>query len=612
VHLVRLDRRPVRFANEACVEDAQRSYYVGHVLVGSPQRIFRVGFDTTLGQVLLPSTKCRSVACMERRRYCLEASTTARGEDLVQPSEDVVTVGLAGEGSAKGDLLQERICLPAGDPLSSDSAATCTHVGIVSMTEMTDIPFRPMPHDGVVGLGLDGLPAGPAFSLLRALGPSMSMRPQFGVRYGASGGEIAFGGYNPAHLAPGVSLAWSPVERPQEGLWQVNIRAVRIGNRTLDYCSGARACRGVVDTSSARLGIPAELFPLFHEEQLAGCQGPLLHLDLNGATLTLRPEDYLADAASSEVSAGAVATEAEPPRAGCTALLTPLRLPKEFAGTFVLGEPVLRRYYTVFDGEEPPRIGFGLAAAEQEERQLAPARGPEPGAAAAVAPPAAAERVLPELQRRLGTAKLPLEEESSRAFAVRLFQAFDARQRMILLACSVVSFVSVAFLVSLPLMSWLARPPRPGDSKQCPPKARPVITLKAVAAGQAPGLCVICLGEEREVCLDDAVCQLSSAGTHAHKCECAAAGATTKGREQATWCSLRCGHKFHDYCIVAWLERSQRCPICRCDAADSGAREDDADAAQAVSLLSGGPASSRFPSASFQRLGHCGRRAPRA
>jgi len=37
----------------------------------------------------------------------------------------------------------------------------------------------------------------------------------------------------------GASLAWSSVERPSEGFWQVQIRAVRIGNHTLDYCSGA-------------------------------------------------------------------------------------------------------------------------------------------------------------------------------------------------------------------------------------------------------------------------------------------------------------------------------------------------------------------------------------
>jgi hypothetical protein len=29
--------------------------------------------------------------------------------------------------------------------------------------------------------------------------------------------------------------------------------------------------------------------------------------------------------------------------------------------------------------------------------------------------------------------------------------------------------------------------------------------------------------------------------------------------------SLKCGHKYHGGCIVSWMERGGRCPICRAD-----------------------------------------------
>jgi len=34
------------------------------------------------------------------------------------------------------------------------------------------------------------------------------------------------------------------------------------------------------------------------------------------------------------------------------------------------------------------------------------------------------------------------------------------------------------------------------------------------------------------------------------------------------WCKLRCGHAFHQPCLVEWLRRSRQCPLCRVDLPD--------------------------------------------
>lgn len=363
VHVVKLVKRSALACSHGqCVSrnnrfaeaDSLRSFYVGEVLVGKPRSRLSVGFDTTLGQVLFRSDKCRSATCMEFRRLSAEVSATAI--DLER--RDVVTVGLAGEGSTAGDLVQDQVCLD-----TTSGRTPCTNMGIMLMTEMTEAPFRAMPHDGIIGLGLEGLSTGgPLFNFLGALSPTAPIRPQFALSLGATGGEIAFGGHNPARLARGASLAWSPVERPNEGYWQVRLQSVTVGNKTLDFC-GQGTCRGIVDMTSARIGVPAALFPaleaalslgaeLAASSEGKGCPGPSLHLDLEGVTLTLGPEDYMA------------LTED-----GCKPLLKSLELPKELAGAFVLGEPVLRRYYTVFDSQNPPRIGFGLAGAVPEAEE---------------------------------------------------------------------------------------------------------------------------------------------------------------------------------------------------------------------------------------------------
>lgn len=32
-----------------------------------------------------------------------------------------------------------------------------------------------------------------------------------------------------------------------------------------------------------------------------------------------------------------------------------------------------------------------------------------------------------------------------------------------------------------------------------------------------------------------------------------------------SWRALPCGHQFHEHCLLEWLLRSHRCPLCRCD-----------------------------------------------
>jgi len=241
---------------------------------------------------------------------------------------------------------------------------------------MTNQPFLDAPFDGIVGLGLEGLSAGPEYNFLGRLTTQEGMKPQFAlfVPNQAEGGraEITFGGFRPERLAG--PLLWAPVAEPEVGFWQVVVKAVRIGDQEIDVCKDG-ICRGFVDSSSSQLGVPedaiAELeVAMGFKEGVAPSQGngdctvgPDLQLVLEGGrTLTLTTQEY-AEKASTGI---------------CRSLLHPLRN-TETAGSkhiseedtrkgtalsrsFILGEPVLRRYYTVFDGERK-RLGFGLAVA---------------------------------------------------------------------------------------------------------------------------------------------------------------------------------------------------------------------------------------------------------
>lgn len=404
--------------SKATPAGVDKIFYVAHTVIGDAERgekqqTFNMIFDLGSGQVFLPSMHCGSQSCKEHNTYdkwasktavdingnghaVLEAATTP--QPRLRKSEkapmhgqkvarDLANVGVdfldIGAGQYKGELVKDRLCL-------TPDASWCVELGLVVVTEMSDLPFRSMPNDGVVGLGLEALSVGREFSFLAQAGDKLEREHagalQFGLFLGSAGGDIVFGGYDPKHIAPQFPLMWTPVANPEEGLWQLSIIAVRVGNKTLSICGAAagsgeaaplkKSCGGLIDTSSSKfrvseslgLGLEDALRDYGGEPEAAESVGAggevisasryrgygdgLVHMELvleGGAVLTLRPEDYASSPDCVE----------EP--AACRPLIERHNTPDP--DLFILGESVLRRYYSVFDWGEK-RIGFGLAAAD--------------------------------------------------------------------------------------------------------------------------------------------------------------------------------------------------------------------------------------------------------
>jgi len=280
------------------------------------------------------------------------------------------------------------------------SALNCLDIRIVTATEMSDEPFQAFTFDGVLGLGLDSLALAPEFSLFGMMVEQKSLgHPSFGVFLADSDdevSEISFGGHSPEKVAS--PLTWAPVALPELGYWLVQIKALRIGNKTLDYCNDGK-CHAVVDTGTSLLAVPHD----FVDELSDELEGPLrdpapssggsvdcrfaeglpLHFDIEEDTITLLPRDYArqalhADEASESEEGVASGTEEVAGendifaghKTTCQPTMMPLELPEPLGPKlFIWGEPVLRKYYTVYDWKHK-QIGFGLAAhSEQEEAE---------------------------------------------------------------------------------------------------------------------------------------------------------------------------------------------------------------------------------------------------
>jgi len=331
--------------------DSGATFYVGKLAVGQPAQEFKVLFDTSSGHVLLPHLACKSKACIEHKRFSPGASSTAMDVNVDGTAVDkghrfarhgLVRTGVAidftqadlGEGQAKTVVVRDNVCI------EGDKGDACVNLETVTAVEMQDVPFRAMPNDGILGLGMQALAAGPLLNFMGVLmDGSKTVLPQFGISFGSDGGDLYLGGQHPALSSP---IQWLPVNHPEGGYWQVDIKSVRVGGKTIDTCK--RGCHGIIDSGTSHLGVQSYRLPLLRaaiDTQLhptAGCGGPSLEFDLGVMVINLEAEDYSDE--NCKFAVGSLNLE-EP----------------AFVGVYAFGESVLRRYYAAFDWENK-KVGF--------------------------------------------------------------------------------------------------------------------------------------------------------------------------------------------------------------------------------------------------------------
>jgi len=279
----------------------------------------------------------------------------------------------------------------------------CVEANVVMAIEMSPQPFKSFNFDGIVGLGLDSLAITESFSFFKRFATAhTTLQPHFAVflTEGEEGedSEIAFGGHNPDRLLE--PLKWVPVAMPELGHWEVHIKAIRIDGQPLELCEDG-GCRGVVDTGTSHLGVPAPYNTQVAEMltrpagDLLDCRlvhAPEVEIELANINLTLKSRNYmrrlpLRDGVTVgsptgvvvegghgggnfpvSQSEGATSVDAEVNR-HCSPRITRVSLPEPLGPKlFILGEPVLHRYYTVYDYINL-RVGFGLANSKQNTDQ---------------------------------------------------------------------------------------------------------------------------------------------------------------------------------------------------------------------------------------------------
>lgn len=351
---------PLHSQNRSRHQGHHPSEYFGLISVGSPAEDFHVLFDTGSGNLLLPSADCDGVACKKHRRLNASASTSSVSiAFLSKPNtpigddgdQDVINL-VYGTGEATGVIIQDKVCV----------GSTCARANLVAAVEESAAPFADAPFDGIFGLGLTSLSEAPAFNVLDCMVRDKAVKKgMFSVYLGetdAEESEILFGSFRAEHMVG--SLFWAPVMKTT-GFWQVPLDAITLGGRNLAGSSNASA---VLDTGTSLLaGPPAVINELLDKLNVAtNCSNfhslPDIAFVVAGHVLSLSPKDY--------VDRDTVANE-------CTLPLMTQDVKKGEGQVWILGDPFLRKYYTVYNRDKL-EVGFALAAHGRQGATAGPAK----------------------------------------------------------------------------------------------------------------------------------------------------------------------------------------------------------------------------------------------
>ncbi|XP_021734552.1 aspartic proteinase-like isoform X2 [Chenopodium quinoa] len=217
------------------LKNYMNSQFYGEIGIGTPPQKFAVIFDTAVSNLWVPSSKCNSSeACYLHSRYeSSHSSTYTKIEAKLTGflSQDNVEIG--------GLLVKNQIIFE----ITSEESITLVHAKF----------------DGVVGLAFPDKSEGNANLIWYTMEEQKLLKKKvFSIWFNTdseaeSGGEVVFGGVDPNHFKG--KHVYVPVTPNQNGIWQIEIGELFIGNQSSGYCQ--EGCPAVLDSGSPLLSGPA-------------------------------------------------------------------------------------------------------------------------------------------------------------------------------------------------------------------------------------------------------------------------------------------------------------------------------------------------------------------
>lgn len=323
--------------------DVQDIEYYGSIQVGTPPVAFEVIYDTGSSNLWVPSSKCDGSvypSCKTHTLYDHSASSTYK------PNGKSISIPY-GSGTCAGELSQDTVVF---------GGYTIKYVTFGEITQEPGQIWAESPFDGICGLGLPGIAVDQVTPLFDQL-MTQGVDGRFAF-YLASEGKntsvLTLGGVNSLYYSG--EFTYTPVQSFlfSKGYWLISVTDFKIDGQSTNSCTGSifsKGCQMVVDTGTSILtGPTAEVKKITDKlgDIKTDCSNlkslPDLTFTINNKDFTLGPDFYVIQAANEK---GDLECEL-----GIQAM--------DQLGLWILGDPFLRKYYTVFDRTNS-QVGFALA-----------------------------------------------------------------------------------------------------------------------------------------------------------------------------------------------------------------------------------------------------------
>lgn len=299
--------------------------YFAEIGLGTPPQTFKVILDTGSSNLWVPGKSCSSIACFLHTKYDSSASSTykANGTDFEIRY---------GSGELSGFISQDTLTIGDLVVKKQDFAEATNEPGLA---------FAFGRFDGILGLGYDTISVQgvvpPFYNMLDQLDEPLFA---FALGDGSSedGGEFSFGAVNEDRFEG--KITWIPVRR--KGYWEVNLDSFSLGKETLELDDTGAA----IDTGTSLMAVPSDVAELLNKEigakkswngqYTVDCAAidtlPDIAFTFSGHTFKLAASDYILNLQGS-----------------CISAFTGLDIPPPLGPIWILGDALLRRYYSVYD-----------------------------------------------------------------------------------------------------------------------------------------------------------------------------------------------------------------------------------------------------------------------
>jgi cathepsin D len=329
--------------------DVQDSEYFGEVDIGSPPQKFTVIYDSGSSNLWVPSKSCTNCKSGSPRYESSSSSTYAKnGQSFTMQY---------GTGSCQGFLSKDNIVM-GGLTIEGFTFGEVTK-------EAADV-FGQAPFDGILGLGPAAAAVDKVPMPMQMLVDQKKIQHNVFAFYLASGGKsgsmLSLGGTDSSFYTGDFTYVKLSLAARLLPYWLISASDIKVDGKSTGSCNFLTGCEMVVDIGTSVLaGPPSAMNALIAKigNVSADCSNvaslPTLSFTFAGKDFDLGPDFYVIrakdDSGKEQCQLGIEGVNAGVP-------------------IWILGDPFLRKYYTVWDAEQK-RVGFATATQPSQHITLA-------------------------------------------------------------------------------------------------------------------------------------------------------------------------------------------------------------------------------------------------